>query len=61
VHEGYLDKTPPLFNYTGKTVVGLKAWGKAKKARVKTLAGVWGNTYGSGLPGAVARNLGGGA
>ena len=35
---------PPLFNYTGKTVVGLKAWEKAKiaeLARVKTLAGVW--------------------
>ena len=34
-----------LFDYTGKTVVGLKAWEKAKLAelaRVKTLAGCWG-------------------
>jgi hypothetical protein len=25
----------PLFNYTGKTVVGLKAWEKAKMAELK--------------------------
>jgi arabinogalactan endo-1,4-beta-galactosidase len=39
-------KNPPLFNHTGKTVVGLKALEKAKTAelaRVKALAGVWGD------------------
>ena len=44
VHGGYKGVTLPLFNYTGRTVVGLKAWKKARLAeleRVKPLGG-WG-------------------
>ena len=45
LHEGYKGKTLELFNYTGRTVVGLKAWKKEKAAglrRVKPLRRCWG-------------------
>ena len=34
VHGGYKGATLPLFNYTGRTVVGLKAWRKARNAEL---------------------------
>jgi hypothetical protein len=46
VYGGYKGVTVPLFNYTGRTVVGLKAWNQAKQAelaRVKPLKMPWGN------------------
>jgi hypothetical protein len=44
VHGGYKGAALPLFNYTGRTVVELKAWGKARNAelaRVIPLEGFW--------------------
>ena len=52
VHEGHKGKTLTLFNYTGRTVVGLKAWKKARlteMARVKPLEGCW-KKPGDGYP-----------
>jgi len=52
VHEGQKGKTLPQFNYTGRTVVGLKAWQKARlteMARVKPLEGCW-KKPGDGYP-----------
>ena len=57
VHEGHEGKALTLFNYTGRAVVGLKAWKKARlteMARVKLLGGRW-KSLATATPCAAAR------
>jgi hypothetical protein len=61
VHGGYKGAALPLFNYTGRTVVELKAWGKARNAelaRVIPLEGFW-KKPGDGYPERFGENWGG--
>ena len=58
VHGGYKGVDLPLFNYTGRAVVELRAWKKARLAelgRVKPLGGCW-KKPGDGYPGRYGEN-----